>query len=203
MQRPKPVIGLAGGIASGKSLVANILADLGAGVIDADELNHKVLHRDDVRSTVQHWWGQDIYDVGGRLQRSRLAEIIFSDEAKRRRLEGLTHPLVSELRQVQMERFQSDGDIQAIVLDIPLLFEVGQHELCDHVIFVETDQTVRIRRACEQRGWDAVELVRREKMQEPLDSKRDRSDHVVENNSDLSTLRQRVADVYRQLLILS
>lgn len=203
VKRPKPVIGLAGGIASGKSLVANILAELGAGVIDADELNHKVLHRDDVRSTVQQWWGEDIYDNGGRLQRSRLAEIVFSDEAKRRKLEGLTHPLVNELRQAEMERFQSDASIQAIVLDIPLLFEVGQDRLCDHLIFVETDESVRVRRACEQRGWDAVELRRREKMQEPLDSKRDRSDHVVENSSDLSTLRQRVADVYHQLLVLS
>lgn len=203
VQRPKPVIGLAGGIASGKSLVANILAELGAGVINADELNHQVLHRDDVRDTVQRWWGQDIYDDGGRLQRNRLAEIVFSDETKRRKLEGLTHPLVSELRRAAMERFQSDEKIQAIVLDIPLLFEVGQNDLCDHLIFVETDQALRIRRAGEQRGWDAVELRRREKMQEPLDSKRDRSDHVVENNSDLNTLRQRVAVVYHQLLILS
>ena len=81
MNHAKPVIGLAGGIASGKSLVADILAELGAGVIDADDLNHKVLHSDKVRRQIQKWWGQDMYDEAGLLNRQRLAGIVFNDPA--------------------------------------------------------------------------------------------------------------------------
>ena len=200
MKHAKPVIGLAGGIASGKSLVAEILAELGAGVIDADDLNHKVLQSDEVRRHIQKWWGQDTYDETGRLNRQRLAEIVFNDPAKRKKLEELTHPQVNELRDQRMNELEADERIHAIVLDIPLLFEVGQNALCDQVIFVEVNENARIQRASEQRGWDAAELRRRENLQTPLDIKREGSNHVVENKSDINTLRERVASVYHQIV---
>ena len=200
MNHAKPVIGLAGGIASGKSLVADILAELGAGVINADDLNHEVLQSDEVRSQVRKWWGQDTYDGAGLLDRRRLAEIVFSDPAKRKKLEGLTHPRVNELRDQRMNEMEANEGIDAIVLDIPLLFEVGQDALCDQVIFVEVDESARIRRASEQRGWNAAELRRRESLQTPLDIKRARSDHIVENKSDINTLRESVASVYHQIV---
>ncbi len=200
MNHAKPVIGLAGGIASGKSLVADILAELGAGVIDADDLNHQVLHSDEVRRQIQKWWGQDTYDEAGLLDRRRLAEIVFNDPAERNKLEDLTHPRVNELRDQRRNEFEADERIHAIVLDIPLLFEVGQDALCDQVIFVEANEHARIQRASEQRGWDAAELRRRETLQIPLDIKRQRSDHIVENKSDINTLRERVARVYHQII---
>ena len=200
VQPSKPVIGLAGGIASGKSLVAKFLAELGAGVIDADELNHRILHQDGVRRQVQRWWGRETYDNRGRLDRTRLAGIIFEDPAQRARLEGLTHPLVNQLRQDMMIRYEADETVSSIVLDIPLLFEVGQHELCDHVIFVEVDETRRLQRVRQHRDWDKAELQRREKQQNPLDTKRSQADYIVDNNSDINTLRQRVADIYHQLI---
>ena len=200
MKHAKPVIGLAGGIASGKSLVADILAELGAGVINADDLNHKVLHSDEVRRQIQKWWGQDTYDEAGLLDRRRLADIVFNDPAKRKKLEVLTHPRVNELRDQRMNELEADERIHAIVLDIPLLFEVGQNALCDQVIFVEVDENARIQRASEQRGWDAAELRHRENLQTPLDIKRERSDHIVENKSDINTLRESVASVYHQIV---
>ncbi len=200
MNHAKPVIGLAGGIASGKSLVADILTELGAGVINADDLNHKVLNSDEIRRQIQEWWGQDTYDEAGLLDRQKLAEIVFNDPAKRKKLEGLTHPRVNELRDQRMNEMEADERVHAIVLDLPLLFEVGQNALCDQVIFVEVDESARIRRASEQRGWEAAELRRRENLQTPLDIKRAKSDHIVENKSDINTLRQRVASVYRQII---
>ncbi len=200
MKHAKPVIGLAGGIASGKSLVADILAGLGAGVINADDLNHKVLHSDEVRRQIQKWWGQDTYDEAGLLDRQRLAEIVFNDPAKRKKLESLTHPRVNELRDQRRSELEADERIHAIVLDIPLLFEVGQDALCDQVVFVEVDENARIQRAAKQRGWDAAELRRRENLQTPLDIKRERSDHIVENKSDINTLRRNVASVYHQIV---
>ncbi len=180
--------------------MADILAVLGAGVINADDLNHKVLHFDEVRQQIQKWWGRDTYDEEGLLDRQRLAEIVFNDPAKRKKLEGLTHPRVNELRDQRRNELEADERIRAIVLDIPLLFEVGQDSLCDQVIFVDVDENARIQWAAKQRGWDAAELRRRENLQTPLDIKRERSDHIVENKSDINTLRQRVASVYRQIV---
>ena len=195
----KPVIGLAGGIAAGKSLVARMLSDLGAGVIDADELNHQVLHRDEVRQQIQSRWGQDIYDQSGNLDRRILAEIVFADPAKRKELERLTHPLIDQLRRERTDELLADDRCTAIVLDVPLLFEVGQHKLCDCVLFVEVDERLRNQRAIAHRGWSESELCRREKTQESLDLKRQQSDHVVENNSDTDSLRRQVASFYQGL----
>lgn len=195
----KPVIGLAGGIAAGKSLVARMLSELGAGVIDADELNHQVLHRDAVRRQIQSWWGQNIYDRSGKLDRRNLAAIVFADPAKRRKLEQLTHPLIDELQRQRMDQLQADHRYDAIVLDVPLLFEVGQDKLCDQVLFVEVDERVRNQRAIARRGWSESELCRREKTQQSLDLKRQRSDHVLENNSDTDSLRRQVATFYQRL----
>jgi len=196
----KPIIGLAGGISSGKSLVARILGEMGAGVISSDELNHKVLQREDVRQHIQEWWGEDLYDAAGQPDRKKLAAIVFHDERQRRRLEGLTHPLIKRCRQEILEQYLADPNLKAVVLDIPLLFEVELDQLCDQVIFVEVEEERRIERARQHRGWESQELRRREKQQNPLDIKRRRSDYIVENNSDINTLRQQVEKIYRQLI---
>ncbi len=195
----KPVIGLAGGIAAGKSLVARMLSELGAGVIDADELNHEILHRDEVRRQIQGWWGQNLYDPSGKLDRRSLAAIVFADPAKRRKLEQLTHPLIDELQRQRMDQLQADHRCGAIVLDVPLLFEVGQDKLCDQVLFVEVEEQVRNERAIAHRGWSKSELCRREKTQKPLDIKRQESAHVLENNSDIDNLRRQVQIFYQRL----
>ena len=198
-KRLKPVIGLAGGIAAGKSLVARMLSELGAGVIDADELNHQVLHRDEVRRQIQGWWGQNLYDQSGRLKRRSLAEIVFADPAERRKLEQLTHPLIDELRRQRMDQLQADQGCSVIVLDVPLLYEVGQDKLCDQVLFVEVDEGVRKERAIASRGWSESELHRREKTQQSLDLKRQKSALVLENNSDIDSLRRQVEAFYKRL----
>lgn len=199
MTGKKPVIGITGGIASGKTLVARLLGELGAGVIQADELNHLVLHRDAVRRQIQDWWGQDLYDAEGRLHRRKLADIVFHDPRQKERLESLTHPLVLEECEAMTRRFEADPTIGAIVLDTPLLFEVGQDARCDAILFVETAEDIRAERARRHRGWDHQELSRRENLQNPLDKKKLRSDHIIVNNSDIEALRQRVRTVYQQV----
>lgn len=199
MISPKPVIGLAGGISSGKSLVASLLAELGAGIIDSDSLNHEILARPDVREQLKSWWGSGIFDANGACDRRKLAKIVFDSETERRRLEGLTHPLIEQLRAGMMQRFESDPGITVIVLDSPLLFESGLDKLCDAVVFVEVDEDVRLERARDRRGWDPDEIRRREQFQLPLDIKRSRADYLVQNNSDIHALRRQVERVYQQI----
>jgi dephospho-CoA kinase len=140
----KPVIGIAGGIGSGKSTVARVLAELGCVVCDSDALGRAALRDPVIRQELVRWWGDDIVDARGEIDRGAVAAIVFRDPAERRRLEGLTHPWIEARRR---EQFAGAPDsATAFVIDAPLLYEVGLDAECDAVIFVETERAIRLDR---------------------------------------------------------
>ncbi|MCG3137742.1 MAG: Dephospho-CoA kinase [Phycisphaerae bacterium] len=200
MQDSVPVVGLAGGIASGKSCVADYLGELGAAVIDADRINHEVLAEPAVRDRIKQWWGADTYSEDGQCNRAKLAEIVFRHPDQIRRLEELTHPRVEDRRRTVQAELLAQPTTTVVVLNIPLLFEVGADRDCQVIIFVDCSQEMRIARARATRGWDAAELMRRENLQWPLEWKRTRADYIVENHADLNSLRRQVETIYRQLV---
>lgn len=196
----KPIIGLAGGIGSGKSMVARILGSLGAAVIESDDLAHQELLDPEVIRTLRGWWGDSILGAGGEVQRGKLAARVFSDPEARARLEALLHPRVARRRELLLQAFQADPSACAVVLDSPLLFETGLNERCDVVLFVEAEPAVRAERVGRARGWSAEELHRRENLQAPLDKKLSGADHTVVNNSDEDDLRLQVVRWFNRLL---
>ena len=155
--RPRPpLLGIVGGVASGKSLVAEHLARRGAAVIDADRLAHEVLKRDDVKQLARQRWGADIFDHQGEIDRKRLGQIVFASAPEGPRelkiLESWTHPRVRQMTDERIRQLADEGVAPAIVLDVPLLVEAGWHPLCDHVLMVDVPQEVRQARAL-ARGW--------------------------------------------------
>lgn len=195
----KPIIGLTGGIGSGKSTVAAILRDLGAAVIDADRLNHEELNAPEVLGELCSWWGRQAIGTDGRADRAAIRRIVGSDDTQRRRLEQLVHPRIDRRRRELMAGYQADPDVRAVVWDAPLLHEVGLAGQCDCLLFVETDQVARLERV-RQRGWTAEDLERFERSQWPLDTKKDRADYRITNNSDIADLRRQVEDVFFRIL---
>lgn len=187
-----PVIGIAGGIGSGKSEVARVLAEAGCVVTHSDDDVREVLQRQDVRTTLVGWWGASVLGANGEIDRSAIAKIVFADEDSRRRLESLVHPLVEAERKKTWEEAAQNGPVTAFVIDAPLLFEAGLDRKCDAVIFIDCAEPTRLARVRTGRGWDAEELIRREKNQWPLETKRERSDYVIVNNEDVAALRRRV-----------
>lgn len=179
----KLILGIAGGIGSGKSTVARGMAKLGAFVIDADAIARDALTRPDVIDTLREWWGDSVVDASGAIDRKAVGAIVFAAPDQRERLEGLIHPIVAAERERLMVAAEGDSDVRFIVLDVPLLFEVGLHEACDAVVFVEVDRATRLDRVRKTRGWDAAELDRREKNQWPLDKKAKMSHHILDNSS--------------------
>ncbi len=177
----KPVIGLAGGIGAGKSLVGRQLADLGCALFDADHVARRELEDPAVISTLVGWWGAGILDQQGGVDRAKIAARIFCDPAERVRLEGLIHPRVARNREDFMAAAFADPGVRAIVLDVPLLFEIGLDKICTHILFVHADDKVRQERVRSSRGWDAGELARREKNQWPLDRKLKSANNVIDN----------------------
>ena len=187
-----PVIGLAGGIGAGKSRIADELQRLGCLVIDSDREARAVLEREEVKRELVRWWGSDVVGEDGNVSRSRIAEIVFEDPTQRTRLEALVHPLVKRSRD---ELIEASRGHRAVVIDAPLLFEAELDADCDAVIFVDAPREVRLARVVEHRGWTEAELDRRERAQLPIDEKRRRSDHVIDNGRDDRELSTQTAEV--------
>ena len=200
MFQGKPVIGLVGGIGSGKSFVARLFSELGCAAIDADAQVRAAYEQPSVRQTLRQWWGDAILHADGTVNRRAIAQKIFNSPEERRRLEGLLHPLVARGRRLEMEKLAPDPQVVAFVWDTPLLLEAGLKDECDAIVFVDAPRELRLERVTRGRGWDETELARRENLQWPLDRKREISDHAVRNTSDAGDARRQVRDVLSRIL---
>lgn len=194
------MVGLAGGIGSGKSTVARILSELGAGVIDSDALAHLELNRPEIRDTLRQWWGDDILAPDGSVDRRKIAGVVFRDAAQRHRLEALLHPRIAVRRAHLAAEYENQPRIRMIVLDSPLLYESDLDLGCDAVVFVDASPDTRRMRSEKLRDWTQEEHRQREKSQHSLDIKRTRADYVCDNNSTLAALREQVARVFSQIV---
>ena len=202
--RKKPIIGIAGGIGSGKSFVARLFGEMGCLVIDSDEQVRAAYLEPRVTDALRRWWGDEAFEPGtGEINRRFIGRKVFADEGERRRLEALIHPVVNEYRKAAMAAAADDPQVLAYVWDTPLLFETGLQRECDALVYVETPEEVRRERVARTRGWDAAELERRQKLQWPLDTKRQMSDYVVTNTADADYARGQVRDVLSRILARS
>jgi dephospho-CoA kinase len=200
MGQIKPIIGLCGGIGSGKSAVAREFVRLGGLLIDSDRLNHEVLRRPEVTETLRQWWGDEILGDDGSPDRGRVAKLIFDDAEQKRRLESLVHPLIAGLREDMITRGTGDPKIRAIILDSPLLLESNLDRLCHAVVFVEVSEAQRLERLRKLRGWDIQELRRRERWQLPLAEKRARSHYTIRNEGTIEQLGSQTQRVFERIL---
>jgi dephospho-CoA kinase len=192
----KPVIGLIGGIGSGKSQVAAALAAHGGHVIRADQLGHEALRQPEVRDRVVRRWGPGLLDADGQIVRRKLGAIVFADPAQRRELEEVVFPWIGRAIRAEVARAQADPQIRFIVLDAAVMVEAGWHTVCDKIIFVDAPPDVRLRRVA-ARGWTAADLQAREKAQLPLTQKAIHADHSLENSGSLEQLHRQVEGLLR------
>ncbi|MFA5865917.1 MAG: dephospho-CoA kinase [Phycisphaerae bacterium] len=199
-QPKKPVIGLTGSIGAGKTLVAGILSELGCSVIHADELAHQILQEEAAKDFLRKNFGSEVFDSQGQADRRKIADIVFADSEKIRRLEGFIHPEVLSRQDRLIERFRADARVRAIVLEVPLLIESGLKHLCDWVIVVDTDLAIRQFRVGETRNWSREELARREKFFFSIYLKRSLADGIVYNNSTIEDCRQQVESIYSRII---
>lgn len=197
----KPIIGMLGGIGSGKSTVARLMAEHFGGLcIDADADARAALQLPEVRDQLLRWWGEGILDESGRVDRKKIADIVFEDPAQRQRLESVVHPRVARRRQQKLDAAAGDPSVRFVILDVPLLAEVGLTERCDALLFVEADRRTRLARVRATRGWDEAEVARREKNQMPLDRKRKMAHHVVRNDASEAECLAQLREVVSRIL---
>ncbi len=188
----KPVIGLIGAPGSGKSTVAALLADKGGMVIDADELARQAIEDPQIITQLTQWWGKDILDPQGRVDRKAISAIVFADHKALHRLESLIHPMVHHERQRLRQQALHDPCVAWIIEDCPLLLETGLDQHCDAVVYIDTARPLRLARVQASRQWNESELLRREKRQISCEIKEKRADWVIDNSGDLAHLEAQV-----------
>jgi len=196
------VIGVAGGVAAGKSSVARALAGPDGVVVDADQLAREELDSQAGRARLSERYGSAALGPDGRPDRAFLAQRVFAHPEERSWLEGWIHPAVQVRMRAALQTARAER-VKRVILDVPLLFESEElHDLvqaCDALVFVDAPIELREARAQAARGWGEGEVARRELTQISPAEKRERADYVIENSGDLADLHAAVSDVLAAL----
>lgn len=193
------IVGLTGGIATGKSTVADFLRDEGVVVIDADELSRRIVepgrpaHRDIVEA-----FGDDVIADDGTLDRNRLGDEIFRDDEARRQLEAITHPRIAEAMFDDAQQAFEEGD-DWVVYDAALLVETGTHRMLDALIVVDCSPETQLQRLQRRDEIDEQQARQRIDAQMPLGEKREAADFVIDNDEGRDRTRHQVQQLKQQI----
>ena len=193
------LVGLTGGIASGKSTVAQILKELGAAIVNADELSREVVQPE------QPAWQEIVAEFGPAilrddksLDRQKLRKIVFADPQARKKLEAIVHPRVRRLAERRFDELSAAGQA-VIVYEVPLLFEAQIHHWLRPVILVACDPLTQKKRVQDRDRLTKLEAQRHVDAQMSLEEKRKLADFIVDNNGSLAELRQQVEAVFKKI----
>jgi len=196
------IIGILGGVASGKSEAARQFARLGAAILDADRAGHEALRLPHVEAAARERWGEAVFGPDGHIDRAKLARVVFAQgpggQQERKYLEQLTHPEITHLLKRQAESLAASGT-KVAVLDAALLLEAGWIDLCEKTVFVEAPREVRLERAL-NRGWSKEDFAAREGAQNSLDQKRKRADVIIDNSSSPERMQAQIEPFWASLL---
>ena len=194
------IIGLTGGIGSGKSTVARFFEAHGIATIDADDVSREVVEPGEpALERIAEHFGGDILNETGELDRPTLRQKVFADDAERQWLEQLLHPLI--LERIQYHLSQADSPYQLLVS--PLLLETTQHRLCERVLVVDVPESVQIERTMARDDNDREQVERIMAAQMPREQRLAGADFVIDNNQDTETVREAVDRLHEQFLELA
>ena len=191
-------VGLTGGVASGKSTVSALLAELGAVVIDSDLLARQVVEPGSPGlAAVVAEFGEDVLAEDGSLDRAALGAVVFADDGRRKRLEAILHPLIRERGHALADE-ASPGTL--VVHDIPLLVESGQADRFEEVVVVDVPVETQVERMVRDRGWTREDAEARVRAQAGREQRLAVATQVIDNSGTREDLRKRVAEVFEKLV---
>ena len=195
------IVGLTGSMGTGKSTVASMFDSLGAKVIDADKIAHRLLWRNSpCFGAICRTFGKDILQKG-RIKRQKLAEVVFGNKTKLRRLEKIIHPQVIKEMKKRLARCRKTKSHKVVVLDVPLLFEAGMDKMTDINITVVCNRITQVKRLLRKGGIKREGIVQRIRRQIPLNRKKRESDFTISNNSNLRSTKAQVVKIWNILYL--
>jgi dephospho-CoA kinase len=195
------LVGLTGGIATGKSTVSDLLRRLGCEIIDADLLAREVVEPGQpALRQIAAEFGPDVVTAGGALDRKRLGAIVFADPERRRRLEAITHPAIRERFQARLDELAEKGFVGIVVFDAPVMIESGNYKNMERMVVVVTDDATQLARLRGRDGTDDAENGRKIASQMPLAEKAKLADYVIDNSGSREATAEQVRRVYAALM---
>lgn len=189
------VLGLIGGIGSGKSLVAAELAKHGGRIVSGDQAGHEALRQPDIKEQVVKRWGSQLLDEHGEIKRCSLGAIVFADAKERSALESMVFPYIGKRLREEIAAARQDSSVKFVVLDAAIMLEAGWNNGCDRLVYIDTPRETRLERLARTRGWAEKEVQAREAAQLPLDEKKRRADAVIDNAGSPAATARQVADL--------
>ena len=195
------IIGLTGGIGSGKSTVSQFLAELGAVVIDTDKVGHEAF-----KPGTESWqrvvaaFGRSVVTADGNIDRKKLGEIVFDSSVELLKLEQIIHPAISEIVIARIEEYRQQG-VKVVVLEVPLLVEAGWASLVNEVWVTTAPEPVILRRLEERTGMTEQESLARMRSQLPSEERLKHADTVIDTNCTLDELRKKIKELWCRLQI--
>ncbi len=187
------VIGLTGGIGSGKSTVSAFLAKLGAVVIDADKIGHRALEEDkDIRYAIEAAFGKRVLGADGRIDRARLSEVVFGDQNSLSRLNQIMHQRMFAMVEAELSCYRGKG-VGVVVLEAPILIEAGWASLADEIWVTIASQATSIERLEKSRGFSREQSLARMRSQLPSEERLKHADVVIDTDCPLKELETKVA----------
>jgi len=195
------LVGLTGGIATGKSTVSNMLRGLGAEIIDADQLARQVVEpaQPAWREIVEEF-GRDVLNTDGTLDRKKLGAIVFADPEQRKRLEAITHPAIRARVRARVDELAARGFTGIVFYDAAILIEALGHQDMDRIVVVMTDEATQVARLRGRDGANDVEGHRKIASQMPLAEKAKLADFVIDNSGDREATAEQVRRVFATLM---
>ncbi|HXH83768.1 MAG TPA: dephospho-CoA kinase [Candidatus Tectomicrobia bacterium] len=201
MSRRFLLVGLTGGIATGKSTVSAMFRRLGCEVVDADVLAREVVAPGEpALAEIVREFGAHVLQPDGTLDRKRLGAVVFADPARRKRLEAITHPAIRRRLAERLAALEAAGFAGIVIFDAAVIVESGNHRMLDRLVVVVTDEETQLRRLMARDRIDEAEARRRVASQMPLAEKAKLADHVVDNSGALEATEAQVRQVHAALL---
>ena len=195
------LVGLTGGIATGKSTVSALLRQLGCEIVDADLLAREVVEPGrPAWTTIVAEFGQDVLTGDGTLDRKKLGAIVFADPERRRRLEAITHPAIRERFQARLDELAEKGFTGIVIFDAAVMIESGNYKNMDRLVVVVTDEPTQMSRLQGRDGTDDAEGRRKIASQMPLSEKAKLADYVIDNSGDRHETAEQVRRVFAALM---
>ena len=194
------LVGLTGGIATGKSLVSEILRGLGAYIIDADKIAREVVEpQKPAWLEIVEFFGKDIVNKDRTINRKRLGEIVFNDPLKKRKLEEIVHPRVIEEENRMLKEYLKIKPDGIVIIDAALLIEAGSHKRVDKLIVVYADKETQTKRLMERDGLSRTDAEKKIASQLPLDKKVKMADFVIDNSKGIEETQRQTIDIFNKL----
>ena len=198
------LVGLTGGMGSGKTLASSFFHELGAHIIDADLICRKLVEPGQpALQEITDYFGKLIIDKSGNLNRNKLGQLVFCDSKKREKIQNILHPKVFKVEKLNYKAICKINPKALVIVDAALLIESANYKEMDKVIIINADEKIRIQRILSRGKWNHEEIVARLKSQMPNEEKIKYADFVLENSKDKTYLKEQVKNLYTKLCLLA